>query len=202
MAEAAVLEHRPRGRERLLLATEECLRAGREVRIADVCRQADVSPALIYKYFIDRDDLVAEAYARIYSGLVARDLIEIAHFPTDLDELRIAVRAQAEQIFSAERDVVRWSRLEALSHARMNPGVADRIESVRHELVERMAAVLMGFEGVSMTAEQAEAYAVICLGMVLGATAMSPQRMSDERRSALAEAWASMVHATLASLRA
>lgn len=172
------------------------------MRIADVCREADVSPALIYKYFVDRDDLVAEAYARIYTGMVARDLIEISHFPTDLEALRVAVRAQAEQIFGPDRDDVRWSRLEALSHARTNPGVAARIESVRHELVQRLADVLMNFEGVVMTPGEAEAYAVICLGMVLGVTAMSPQQMSDEYRANLADAWSSMVYATLTAARA
>jgi AcrR family transcriptional regulator len=199
--EATVLQHRPMGRERLLLATEACLRAGHDVRIADVCRQADVSPALIYKYFIDRDDLVAEAYARIYNGLVARYLFEIAHFPTDLEALRIAVRAQAEEIFSADRDDVRWSRLEALSHARTNPGVAARIESVRRELVQRLADVLMNFEGVVMSPGEAEAFSVICLGMVLGVTAMSPQHMSDEYRANLADAWSTMVYATLTAAR-
>ena len=188
---------RPAGRERLLSAAEACLRAGHEVRIADICKDADVSPALIYKYFVDREDLVAEAYARIFKGLVASDLAVFAHFPTDLDELRIAVREQAKEIFSAERDEVRWARLEALAHARMNPGVGKRIEQARHELVMAMADAVMNLQGEKLNREQAETFAVIALGLVLGVTAMSPQSMTEAQRVSLAHMWSDMVYATL-----
>ena len=197
MAEGSVHVLRPVGRERLLLATEACLNAGMEVRVADICKAADVSAALIYKYFVDRDDLIAEAYARIFKGLVASDLLAIAHFPTDLEELRIAISNQATVIFSAERDVVRWARLEALAHARMNPGIISRIETARHELVSGLADAVMKFDGVKMGRAEAETLSVIALGIILGATAMSPERMDDEQRSLIAEMWSTMVYTTL-----
>jgi AcrR family transcriptional regulator len=197
MAEATVRVPRPVGRERLLLATEACLIAGLEPRVADICKAADVSAALIYKYFVDRDDLIAEAYARIFKGLVASDLLAIAHFPTDLEELRIAISNQAKVIFSAERDVVRWARLEALAHARMNPGIAGRIEAARHELVSGLADAVMKFDGVKMGRAEAETLSVIALGIILGATAMSPERMDDEQRALIAEMWSTMVYTTL-----
>lgn len=202
MGEAAVRELRPVGRERLLLATESCLKAGHEVRIAEICKEADVSAALIYKYFVDREDLVAEAYARIFKGLVAHDVAVLAHFPTDLEELRIAVREQAKEIFSAERDEVRWARLEALAHARMNPGVAERIDQARQELVEAMADAILKFENVKLSRDEAEAFSVIALGLVLGVTAMSSERMTDEARNRIAEMWSNMIIATLADVRA
>ena len=198
-AEGAV--QRPAGRERLLIATEACLKAGHEVRIADICKDADVSAALIYTYFVDREDLVAEAYARIFKGLVATDLAAIAHFPTNLDELRIAIREQAKEIFSMERDQVRWARLEALAHARMNPGIAERIDQARHELVTTMADAILNFDGVVFHRKEAETLAVIALGMILGATAMSPEQMDDEQRHRLAEMWSTMVYSTLANTR-
>jgi len=197
MVEESVEVTRPSGRERLLLATEACLSAGVEVRVADICKSADVSAALIYKYFVDRDDLIAEAYARIFKGLVASDLLAIAHFPTDLEELRIAIRGQADQIFSAERDVLRWARLEALAHARMNPGITSRIEASRHELVSGLADAVMKFDGVKMDRAEAETLAVISLGIILGATAMSPEKMDDYQRSKIADMWAAMVYSTL-----
>lgn len=197
MAEVVAEVPRPVGRERLLLATEACLKAGHEVRIADICRDADVSAALIYKYFVDREDLVAEAYARIFKGFVASDLAAFAHFPTDLHQLRIAVREQAKEIFSAERDEVRWARLEALAHARMNPGVGGRIEQARQELVMAMADAIMNLQGEKLNREQAETFSVIALGLVLGVTAMSPGRMSDTQRLGLAHMWSDMVYATL-----
>lgn len=197
MAEALGGERRPAGRERLLIATEACLRAGHEVRVADICRDADVSAALIYKYFVDREDLVAEAYARIFKGLVASDLAAIAHFPTDLDDLRIAIREQAKEIYSAERDEIRWARLEALAHARMNPGIGERIDQARHELVMAMTDSIMSVQGEKLTREQAESFAVIALGLVLGVTAMSPGSMTDAQRTGLAQMWSDMVYATL-----
>jgi len=201
MVEAIVRELRPVGRERLLLATEACLNAGMEVRVADICKAADVSAALIYKYFVDRDDLIAEAYARIFKGLVASDLQAISHFPTDLDQLRIVIRQQAREIFSAERDVVRWTRLEALAHARMNPGITERIEIARKELVDGMADAVMNFAGITITRAEAETLGVISLGMILGATAMSPQRMSEDQRMMLAEMWSTMIYSTLERAR-
>ncbi|MDD2819012.1 MAG: TetR/AcrR family transcriptional regulator [Candidatus Nanopelagicales bacterium] len=192
---------RPAGRERLLIATEACLNAGNEVRIADICKEADVSAALIYKYFIDREDLVAEAYARIFKGLVATDLAAIAHFPTDLELLRIAIREQAKDIFSAERDQVRWARLEALAHARMNPGIAERIDQARYELVTAMAEAILNFDGVVLNRKEAETLGVIALGMILGATAMSPEQMDDDQRHRLADMWSTMVYSTLANTR-
>lgn len=197
MAEALGGELRPAGRERLLIATEACLKAGHEVRVADICRDADVSAALIYKYFVDREDLVAEAYARIFKGFVASDLAAIAHFPTDLDDLRIAIREQAKEIYSAERDEIRWARLEALAHARMNPGIGERIDEARHELVMAMTDAIMSIRGEKLTREQAETFAVIALGLVLGVTAMSPGSMTDAQRTGLAHMWSDMVYATL-----
>ena len=197
MGEPALVEG-PNGRERLLLATEKALRAGREIRVAEICKEAKVSAALIYKYFDDREDLIAEGYGRIYRGMVTEDLAGLANFPTEPDELRVALRNQARQIFSRERDDIRWARLEALSHARINPGVARRIEKIRTQLVEEFATILMSFKGAVFTRDEAATMSVISLGMVLGVTAMSYQELSDEKRDSLAEMWTTMMMATLA----
>jgi len=187
----------PNGRERLLLATERALREGREIRVAEICKEAQVSAALIYKYFDDREDLIAEGYGRIYRGLVAEDMADFAGFPTEPAELRVAIRKQARMIFSRERDGIRWARLEALSHARINPGVARRIEKIRLELVEEFANVLMSFKGAVLTRDEAATLSVIALGLVLGVTAMSYQELTDEKRDSLAEMWSTMFMATL-----
>ena len=197
MAELPVVDP-PNGRERLLLATERALREGREIRVAEICKEAQVSAALIYKYFDDREDLIAEGYGRIYRGLVAEDLAGLDDFPTERAELRLAIRDQARQIFSRERDDIRWARLEALSHARINPGVARRIERIRTELVEEFANVLMAYKGAVFTRDEAATMSVIALGLVLGVTAMSYQELSDEKRESLAEMWSTMMMATLA----
>ncbi|MDO8731576.1 MAG: TetR/AcrR family transcriptional regulator [Actinomycetota bacterium] len=197
MADPAIVDV-PNGRERLLLATERALRAGRDIRVAEICKEAKVSAALIYKYFDDREDLIAEGYGRIYQGLVAQDLAGLADFPTEPAELRIAIRNQARQIFSRDRDDIRWARLEALSHARINPGVARRIEKIRTELVEEFANVLMAYKGAVFTRDEAATMSVIALGLVLGVTAMSYQELSDEKRDGLAEMWSTMMMATLA----
>ena len=64
-----------------------------------------------------------------------------------------------------------------------------------------MADAILNFDGVVFHRKEAETLAVIALGMILGATAMSPEQMDDEQRHRLAEMWSTMVYSTLANTR-
>lgn len=186
---------RPTGRERIVRATEARLRAGHEVKVAEVCAEAEVSPALIYKYFADREELIAEAYARMFAGFAREDIdalsVELDLGATDVEEqlTRFMLR-----ILDPSRDGIRWARLEALAHARMNPGVAARIGEVREQLVDELA-------GMALTAHphwdavQARAFATLALGMPIGVTAMTSASLEPFEREAIARMWARLLAA-------
>lgn len=181
------------GRERIVRATEARLRAGQEVRVADICAEADVSPALIYKYFTDREDLIAEAYGRIVTAFIAMDREEIRRgidlaAPTLPETLAAFIRAR----LARERDEERWTRLEALAHGRVNPGVTKRIAAQRRELVDELAGMALAAEP-TWDATQARAFAVLAFGMSVGLTAMTDLEVEDFEREALSRMWAALL---------
>ena len=190
---------RPIGRERIVRVTEARLREGHEVRVADICAEADVSPALIYKYFADREDLIAEAYARIFAGYVREDLAAMEHeidlASPDLEEGLVRFVAR---ILDPERDEARWARLEALAHGRTNPGVAARIAKIREQLVDEFAGRALAARP-GWDATHARAFAVIALGMPLGITAMGSEPMEPFEREAIARMWAGLLAAPFRS---
>ena len=184
---------RPIGRERIVRVTEARLRAGQEVRVADICAEASVSPALIYKYFTDREDLIAEAYGRIVTAFIAMDREEIRRgidlaAPTLPETLAAFIRAR----LARERDEERWTRLEALAHGRVNPGVTKRIAAQRRELVDELAGMALAAEP-TWDATQARAFAVLAFGMSVGLTAMTDLEVEDFEREALSRMWAALL---------
>lgn len=186
---------RPIGRERIVRVTEARLRAGKEVRVADICAEADVSPALIYKYFTDREDLIAEAYGRIITQFIAVDRAEIRQgidlrAPGLPETLAAFIRVR----LARERDEERWTRLEALAHGRVNPGVTQRIAAQRRELVDDLAGMALAAEP-SWDATQARAFAVLAFGMSVGLTAMTDLELEDFEREALSRMWAVLLSA-------
>lgn len=188
-------EPRPIGRERIVRVTEARLRAGVEVRVADICAEAEVSPALIYKYFTDRDDLIAEAYGRIIMGFIdadRRDLRENVDFRTPAleEQLRAFIRVRLSQT----RDDERWTRLEALAHGRVNPGVAKRVGAVRQEFVDELAGMAL-VARPGWDAMQARSFAILALGMSIGLTAMTDIELEDGEREALSSMWAGLLQA-------
>lgn len=186
---------RPIGRERIVRVTEARLRAGQEVRVADICAEADVSPALIYKYFADREDLIAEAYGRIIAQFIALDRDEIRRGidlrdPALPEALATFIRAR----LARERDEERWTRLEALAHGRVNPGVTQRIADLRRDLVDELAGMALAAEP-SWDAPQARAFAVLAFGMSVGLTAMTDLELEDFEREAISRMWAVLLAA-------
>ena len=173
--------------------TEARLRAGQEVRVADICAEADVSPALIYKYFTDREDLIAEAYGRIIARFIALDRDEIREgIDLSAPELPETLATFIRSRLSRERDDERWTRLEALAHGRVNPGVTQRIADLRRELVDELAGMALEAEP-TWDATQARAFAFLAFGMSVGLTAMTDLELEDFEREALSKMWAGLL---------
>ncbi len=185
----------PGGRARLLAATSRRLRSGETIRVADICAEAQVSAGLVYKYFADRDDLVAEAYAALFAGQARIDIAllrEMAADPAGPVGVREAVLVIARRTLEVDRDDVRWGRLEAVAQARTNPYYAARVESVRSELVEEYCRLL---SDAMSGADEADvrALAEIASGIALGITAMADPDLTASDRDRLANMWASMI---------
>ena len=180
------------GRERILSVTIEKLRQGAPIRIAEIGSEADVSPALIYKYFEDRDDLVAEAYAQIFKGLQAEDVATMEKFDPTGENLRDNILALHRAILHPERDDVRWSRLEALALSRRNRGVARRVDDARAELVASFMQVAARLSP-NTDPRQLRGQAMVAMGIVLGITAMAPDDFDDEVREDVAQAWTDII---------
>lgn len=186
---------RPIGRERIVRVTEARLRAGQEVRVADICAEADVSPALIYKYFADREDLIAEAYARIFAGFAREDIAAISsEIDLAADDVEEQLARFMERILDPARDSARWARLEALAHGRTNPGVAARIGAVREQLVDELAGMALAARP-GWDATHARAFATIALGMPIGVTAMASESLEPFEREAISRMWARLLAA-------
>lgn len=180
------------GRERILSVTIAKLRQGAPIRIAEIGEEADVSPALIYKYFDDRDDLVAEAYAQIFKGLQVEDVATLDHFDPSSEDLRDSILALHRAILHRDRDDVRWSRLEALALSRRNPGIARRVDDARAELVASFMQVAARL-APGQNPRRLRGQALVALGIALGITAMAPEDFDDELREDVAQAWTDIV---------
>ena len=183
---------RPIGRERIVSVTQARLRDGREIRVADICAEADVSPALIYKYFEDREDLIAEAYARIYAGQIERELAGFNLADHQSPRMHEYLLQTYSDVLLPDRMAARWAKLEALSHARTNPGVAARIGQTRERIIDKVAAIAREAKP-EWSGVQARAFAIISLGLPIGVTAMLPEPVGRAEMDALAQMMAELV---------
>lgn len=182
------------GRQALIEATAEALRAGREVQIKEIASAVGVSHSLVYRHFPDggKEEMVAEGYAHIFRGLAEADI------DTLFDRLQISgidetpIREFILTLLSPKRADVRWLRLEALAQSRRSPFIAARIEEARRQLIDSFATRLRDLEP-RMTIEAANAFAILAQALPLGVTAIGGPSMSKERREVIAQMWAGML---------
>lgn len=191
---------RGEGREAMILATVDTLRAGREVRVLDIAEAAGVSHSLIYRHFPagGREELIAEAYARIYRKTVDEDLAALRRIDGTDQEFLDRVRDLMMVVLSPERVPVRWGRLEALAAARTNPHLAERLESARADMVEGLTDLLYERWANGRDRAEVRAFAILTLSLPLGLTAMLPIEVDAEESQAVADEWSRLVASWLA----
>ena len=171
------------------------LRAGRQVKVLDVAAAAGVSHSLIYRQFPDggREELIAEAYARIFLSTSEQDLQTTRSLSDDPDELLEELAALYRTILSPEREEQRWSRLEALAQARRNPLVAQHLRAARNDLIDELVTDLANRPGWQFNQHTTRAFATLIHSLPLGLTAMIEHDISDEEIATIADVWARMV---------
>jgi len=119
------------------------------LRLADVAARADVSVPLIYKYFSDRDGLIADVLGEVIERHFDEELSAIRRLlgqvtaQTALDDL-LPLMPMPEDAWRRER---RWLRVEAKAAARELSGLSTRISlaidnvaNATTELIEKARA--------------------------------------------------------------
>ncbi|MGI9017789.1 MAG: TetR/AcrR family transcriptional regulator [Euzebya sp.] len=130
-----------RTRDGLLDAAEQLLRDGGELVSGAVARQADVSTGTFYRYFTDKDDLLAAAFARHLDALIAT--VEAGLDPVRImDEgLGTAVDRVVVEVAKGYRDS---SPVIAAAVARMTSSAAIRaVYRTRHEVAVEVFATFL-----------------------------------------------------------
>jgi AcrR family transcriptional regulator len=137
--------HTPSSRERIIAAARVEVEAKGilGLRVQDVAQNAKVSVPLIYKYFIDRDGLLAEVLGEMFEEFVLEQLdASEAYFnalesPT-VDDL-LAVLALPQQDFRRPR---RWQRMQILAASMEIPTLRARLSLVQNILHERLVSFM------------------------------------------------------------
>jgi AcrR family transcriptional regulator len=131
-----------------------------QFRIKRVASDAQVSVALLYSYFDDREDLIASAivhrFRQVLLGLAetfTRPLRDV----TTTEDLRQAMRVIISEAQVPLRTEARIQRIESMSFARHNPtatvGIAEAKKETASRIVERVRPLEeMGLFADGMTA--------------------------------------------------
>lgn len=177
-------------------AARRRLEAGQEVRVAEIAAELGVSASLVSFYFGDRQGLVDAAWRDILLEHVDADQDGVVG-ATEAHDWE-ALRALIEQVFTAERDVVRRTHVRASVEGRRNERLAGLVDEVHRATIQGWAdLVRVGNEvGVAATALDPEALARLIVSVPMGVTVTSPD-LDPEQRARLAEAWYTMLRAVL-----
>lgn len=113
------------------------------LRVQDVAASANVSVPLIYKYFEDRDGLLAEVLGRLFEEVVL-DNVDAAEqqfsalvSPTLEDFIKVVALPQQEW-----RRNTRWMRVQILAASMEIPALRERLAVVQVHITDRIADFL------------------------------------------------------------
>ena len=179
-------------KELILDATIALLKDHRDVDIATVANEAHVSLGLAYRYFDDIDDLVDQAWAKIFEGLIQQDAKEFEKFlkANSDQEILLGVFSFFEEIFSKKRDEIRWQRVAAIIANRRTGKATQAINDTREAIINTYATVL-GQAGVFDDFENEQdkrAAVVVITGLAMGTTLMMRDAETPAMRQAISRA--------------
>ena len=137
--------HIPSSRERIVAAARVEVEAKGilGLRVQDVAQNAKVSVPLIYKYFVDRDGLLAEVLGEMFEEYVLEQFDASEAFFNALESPTVddilAVLALPQQDFRRPR---RWQRMQILAASMEIPALRARLSLVQNILHERLVAFM------------------------------------------------------------
>ncbi len=177
--------------ERILDAVSEQLeRSGiAGLRLRDVAERLNVSVPSLYRFFEDREAMIAAAYVRDFSVQTFRDLDELREVLADADTLEAyeaGVRRIVDTAQSEDRRRSRWRKLAAMAATRHDPALTSQIAAVQEEYSRQVASLFeraasRGWLRADVT-PLAVAYAVqgLAIGPLLAESSTRPPVSAEE----------------------
>lgn len=130
--------------ERILDAVSEQLAlsgiAG--LRLRDVAERLNVSVPSLYRFFEDREAMIAAAYVRDFAVQTFIDIDELKEVfaaAETVEDYEQGLRRVVVDIFGDERRQDRWRKLAAMAATRHDPRLMEQIGSVQAEFTHRVA---------------------------------------------------------------
>lgn len=125
-------------RERILQATRARLNSGGilGLRVADVAKDADTSITLIYKYYRDRDGLLAQALGDMYDEFRQRQMQRINTWLSQNETITLEQFASLTPNPAEETKPDRDFRLQMLATALENEELHARIKKATNDVYE------------------------------------------------------------------
>lgn len=161
--------------ERILNAVSEQLElsgiAG--LRLRDVADRLNVSVPSLYRFFEDREAMIAAAYVRDFALQTFVDIDEIQQIfasAESADDYEQGLRRIVLDIFGDQRRQSRWRKLAAIAATRHDAALMEQIASVQAEFTERIAALFVAARdrGWVQTTINPMAFAFAVQGLALG----------------------------------
>jgi AcrR family transcriptional regulator len=148
-----------------------------QFRVKRVASEAGVSVALLYSYFDDREDLIAETivhrYCQVLLGLVEIFTKPLKDVETTAD-LRAALKIMIAEAQIPERTEARILRIEGISFAKHNPTASEGILGAKKEASARILRCVQPLEEKNLLVEgmSAVAFARIWYALFFGQIAL------------------------------
>jgi AcrR family transcriptional regulator len=177
-------------------AARRRLENGEEVAVTSIAAELDVSPGLVHFYFGDRQSLLNAAWQQILMAHVDDDLASVRTFAEQANWM--GVHELTDRVFSADRDDIHLAHLRA-SVESMHDHELSRIfdEATEVTITHWAEQVRLAMEnGVARTSLDPRAIGVLIMAVPLGVAVTRP-RLSPDERTAVSEAWATMLRAVL-----
>ena len=134
--------------ERILNAVSEQLElsgiAG--LRLRDVADRLNVSVPSLYRFFEDREAMIAAAYVRDFALQTFVDIDEMQQVfasAQSVEDYEEGLRRVFLDIYGDQRRQTRWRKLAAIAATRHDAELMEQIASVQAEFTERVAALFV-----------------------------------------------------------
>jgi AcrR family transcriptional regulator len=164
-------------------------------RVKRVASEADISVALLYSYFTDREDLIAATIVHRFEQVL---LGQAEIFTTPLrdvntgEELRAALDKMIADAQDPERDEQRLLRIEGISFAHHNSTASEGIAKAKAETSDKIVATVQPLEekGLLANGMTAVAFARIWYALFFGQIALE----GEHALSIDPDAWLTALH--------
>lgn len=161
--------------ERILDAVSEQLELSgiAALRLRDVAERLHVSVPSLYRFFEDREAMIAAAYVRDFAAQTFRDLDELTEVFSSAEskeDYERGLRALLGDVMSEERRRSRWRKLAAMAATRHDPALTSQINAVQAEFTDQVAELFAQAtaRGWVTTAVSPLAFAFAVQGLALG----------------------------------